>query len=175
VFRAQGLLQALRVGGGLAGQAELWRRRPRGRGGVLGPEAMALQGLRGEVMRREHPLNAAVIDRVAITRPDHPCQRARRKGRRDRQPHDLWLDGAGQEGLCGGLAPRMGQGAPIDQAQEARPPKAPQVPPQPPVVQPGPWALLDEGPLTRQPGTNGLIAGSDVLGHRRFTDEQGEL
>jgi hypothetical protein len=120
---------------------------------------MALQGLRGEVMLHEHPLNAAIIDRVAITIPDNPGQLARRQGLRDRQPHEVLLDVSGQEGLCGGLPPRMGQGAPIDQTQEARTPKAPQITPQPPGVHAGLLALLDQGPLACQHGTHGLIAG----------------
>jgi hypothetical protein len=120
---------------------------------------MALQHVRREVMLREHPLNPAVIDRLVIALPDNPGQLARRKGTRDRQPHDVLLDGSGQEGLCGGLAPRMRQGAPIDQAQEARVLQAPEITPQPPVAHPGLLALLDQGPLACQHGANGRIAG----------------
>jgi hypothetical protein len=42
------------------------------------------------------------------------------------------------------------QAAPVDQAQKAMAPKAPEIPPQSPVVDPGLLTLLAEGPLTRQ-------------------------
>jgi hypothetical protein len=67
----------------------------------------------------------------------------------DRQTYDVLLDILGQGGVYGGLAPRMGQPAPINQAQEASPPKAPEITPQPPVVHSGRLALLHQWPLAR--------------------------
>jgi hypothetical protein len=160
------VFQARRVDGGLEEQAERWLRRPRGSGGLLGSEAMALQRVGGEVMRREHPLNPAVIDGVTITIADNAREFTSTKGRRDRQPHDVLLDMVGEEGLYGGPAPRMGYGASIDQAQEAGTPQAPQIPPQPPVVHAGLLALLHQGSFACQDRPNGLIAGQDVLSSR---------
>jgi hypothetical protein len=54
---------------------------------------MALQDLRGEVMLREHPLNPAMIDGIAIAVPDNPRQLASGEGMREGQPHDVLLNG----------------------------------------------------------------------------------
>src|SRR4029453_17014500 len=108
---------------------------------------MALQHVGGEVMRREHPFNAAVIDSVVITITGNAREFTSSKGMRDRQTHDVLLEISGQESIYGGLARGMGEGAWIDQAQEARPGKPPQIAPQPPVVHPGLLALLNQGSL----------------------------
>jgi hypothetical protein len=108
---------------------------------------MALQYVGGEVMRREHPFNAAVIDSVVITITGNAREFTSSKGMRDRQTHDVLLEISGQEDIYGGLARRMGQGASIDQTQEASTPKAPQIAPQPPGVHPGLLALLNQGSL----------------------------
>jgi hypothetical protein len=120
---------------------------------------MALQDFRGKVMLFEHPLNPTMIDGIAIAVPDHPCQLASRKGMGDGQTDDVLLKMPGQEVWHGRLPPRMGQAAPIDQAQEPIAPKAPQIPPQTPIVNPGPLALLPQGPLTLQHRANGFITG----------------
>ena len=96
-----------------------------------------------------------MIDGIVIAVPDNPRQLTSSKGMGDRQPHDVLLDVSGQESSDGGLPPRMGQGAPIDQAQEACPPKAPQITPQPPVVHPGLLALLTRD---RSPFSTGRMA-----------------
>jgi hypothetical protein len=142
VFRSQRVFQTLGMSRPLEGQAKLLPRRPRERGDRLGPLVMALQDLRGEVMLGEHPLNPTVIDGIAIAIPDNPRQLASGEGMGDGQTDDVLLNRPGQEVLHGRLTPHMGQGAPIDQAQEASTPKAPQIPPQPPIINPGPLALL---------------------------------
>ena len=58
VFRAQGLLQALRMGVGSKGRPSCCSGGHGGAGACCGPVAMALQGLGGEVMLGEHPLDA---------------------------------------------------------------------------------------------------------------------
>ena len=58
------------------------------------------------------------------------------------------LNKPGQGVLHGRLAPHMGQATPIDQAQESIAPKALQIPPQTPITNPRPLALLPQGPLT---------------------------
>jgi hypothetical protein len=77
----------------------------------------------------------------------------------DGQTHDVLLKMPGQEVFHGGLAPRMGQGAPINQAQKPIAPKTPQIPPQPPIRQPGPLALLPQGSFTFQHRADGFITG----------------
>jgi hypothetical protein len=74
-------------------------------------------------------------------------------------PHGIviLLDMPGQEHVRTRLPPRMRQGAPIDQAQEAITPKAPQIPPQPPIVDAGLLTLLPQGPLACEHRANGLI------------------
>ena len=53
----------------------------------------------------------------------------------------------------------MGQGAPIDEAQETIALKASQITPQAPIIDPSQLALLWQGPLALQHRANGLIAG----------------
>jgi hypothetical protein len=136
------MFQTLGLSGRLEGQAELFPGRPWERGDLRGPVVMALQDLRGEVMLSEHPLNPAVIDGIPIAVPDNPRQLASGEGMGDGQTDDVLLKMPGQEVLHGGLTPRMGQGAPINQAQEPIAPKTPQIPPQPPIIHPGPLTLL---------------------------------
>jgi hypothetical protein len=136
---------------------------------------MARQDLRGEVMLLEHPLNPAVIDGVAIAVLDNLRQLARGEGMRDGQPHDVRLHGPREEVLHGGLAPPIGPGALIDQAQEASPLKAPQVPPPPPIIDAGPLALLPQGPLTLQHRSEGFIAGQGFGRRRRVMHEERKL
>jgi hypothetical protein len=69
----------------------------------------------------------------------------------------------------------MGQGAPVNQAQETTAPKALEIPPQPPIVHPGDVALLRQGALTLQDGANGFIAGERVLIASGVVGKEGEL
>jgi hypothetical protein len=105
----------------------------------------------------EHSLNPAVIDGIAIAVPDYPRQLASGEGMGHGQTHDVLLKMPGQEVLHGGLAPRMGQGAPIDEAQEPIAPKPLQIPPQPPIIHPSPLALLPQGAFTLQHRAESLI------------------
>jgi hypothetical protein len=91
--------------------------------------------------------------------PHNPRQFASGKGMSHGQPHDMLLDVPREEHRCPRLPSCMRQGAPIDQAQEAAAPKAPQIPPQPPIVHPGLLALLPQGLLAFEHGANGLITG----------------
>jgi hypothetical protein len=116
VLRAQSLLEALGMGGGLEGEAEGWRRGPGGSRGLLGSLPMALQGLGGEVMLGEHALNPSVIDGIVVAIPHNPCQFTSGKGMRYRQPHDMLLDVPREEHGCPRLPSRVRQGALIDQA-----------------------------------------------------------
>lgn len=77
---------------------------------------VVLQRLGGKVMLFEHPLNAAVIDGIAVAVPDHPRQLTSGEGVRQGQTHDVLLKMPGQEILHGALTPRMRQSAPINQA-----------------------------------------------------------
>jgi hypothetical protein len=136
---------------------------------------MEPQDLRREVMLGEYALNPAVIDGSVVAIPHDPRQFASRKGMGHGQPHDLLLDVPGEEDIRPRLPPCMGQRALIDQAQEATAPKALQIPPQPPIVDPGGAALLRQGALTLQDRANSLIAGDGVTIANGITDEEGEL
>jgi hypothetical protein len=118
---------------------------------------MVLQRLGGEVMLFEHPLNAAVIDDIVVAVPDYPRQLTSGEGMRKGQTHDVLLKMPGQEVLYGALAPRMGQGAPINEAQEPIASKALSIPPQPPILHPSPLALLPQRAFTLQHRADGLI------------------
>ena len=69
----------------------------------------------------------------------------------------------------------MRQGAPIDQAQEAITPKAPQIPPQAPIGDTGLVTLLAEGPLACEHRANGLITSESVRVPDGVVDEEGQL
>jgi hypothetical protein len=90
---------------------------------------MALQGFREEVMLGVHALNPAGIDGRVGAVPNHPRQCASGTGMGHGQPNDMRLEVPGQEDLRSRFPPRMGQGAPIDQIQQAIAPKALQNPP----------------------------------------------
>jgi hypothetical protein len=136
---------------------------------------MTPQGLGGEVMVREHALNPAVIDGITVAVPHNPSQLARGKGMSHGQPYDLLLDVPGQEDFRRRLPSGMGQRALIDQAQETTAPKTLQIPPQPPIVDPGDVALLWQGALTLQHGANGFVAGYSVKIASGVMDEEREL
>jgi hypothetical protein len=142
---------------------------------LLSPLAMALQRLGGEVMPSEHALDPAVIDGIVVAVPQHPRQFASGQGMGHGQPHDMLLDVLGQEDCRRRLSPCMRQGAPIDQPQEVIASKAPQIPPQPPIVDPGLLTLPPRGPLTFQNRANGLITGQGFRILNGVTDEEGEL
>jgi hypothetical protein len=61
-------------------------------GGLLRHVVMALQRGRREPMPGEHPLDAAIINRLVITFPDNPRQFARGEWMGQGQPHDVLLD-----------------------------------------------------------------------------------
>src|SRR5688500_9664223 len=94
---------------------------------------------------------------------------------REGQPHDVRLQVSGQEGLHHRPPPEVAYSAPINQAQEAMALKAPEIPPQSPIIDSGLLALLAEGPLTRQHRPDGLTAGEGFRRRRRVTDEGREL
>jgi hypothetical protein len=115
----------------------------------------------------EHPLNPAVIDGIAIAIPHDPRQLASGEGMGDGQTDDVLLNRPGQEVLHGRLAPHMGQGAPIDQAQEPIALKGTQIPPQTPITNPGPLALLPQGPLqpsSKFPGSSSVLVNRSRVG-----------
>ena len=136
---------------------------------------MEPQGLREELMRREHALDPTVINGIGVAVADDPRQFPRGEGVHEGQPHDVLPQVSGYEGLHRRPPPGVAQGAPIDQAQEAMALKAPEITPQSPIVDPGLLALLAERPLTRQHRTEGLIAGEGCRRRHGVTDEQGQL
>ena len=80
-----------------------------------------------------------------------------------------------QEGFHRGSPWGVRERAPIDQAQEAMTPKAPEITPQSLIVDPGPLALLAEGALPRQHRVKGFIAGEGFGRRRGGTDKEREL
>jgi hypothetical protein len=125
---------------------------------LLGLVSAALQRVGGELMPIEPPTDAPVIDRIAITVPDHPRQLTGGEGMGDRQRHEVLLDVTGQEFCNGGLPPRVGQLTPVDQPQEPIASTAAQGTPQPPIVEARRTAVLRQRTLLLQDGTDGLIA-----------------
>jgi hypothetical protein len=80
-------------------------------------------------MLGEHALNPVAIDRIAIAVSNDPRQFASGEGLGRVETHNKPLVMPGQEHVRTRFPPRMGQGGPIDEAQEAIVPKAPQIPP----------------------------------------------
>ncbi len=126
-------------------------------------------------MLGEHALNPPMINEIAIAVPDNPRQLACGEGVGDGQTDDVLLHGPREEVLHGRLAPPIGPGALIEQAQETRPLKAPQVPPPPPIIDADQSALLWEGPLALQHRSDGFIAGQGFGRRRRVMNEKREL
>jgi hypothetical protein len=87
----------------------------------------------------------------------------------------MLLNVPGQAYVCRRLAPGMGEGMPIEQAEQASTPKASQISPQPPIIDPGLVALLPQGPLACEHRANGLITGEGVRVPHGVMDEEGEL
>jgi hypothetical protein len=134
-----------------------------------------LQGLGGEVMLGEHALDPTVINSIVVAISDNPRQFPRGEGVGERQPHDVLPQVSGQEGFHRGSPSGVRERAPIDQAQEAMAPKAPEITPQSPIADPGLVALLAEGPLTGQHRAKGFIAGEGFRRRRGVTDKEREL
>jgi hypothetical protein len=86
----------------------------------------------------------------------------------------MLLNGPGQAYVCRRLAPGMGEGTPIEQAEQAITPNAPQISPQPPIIDPGLVALLPQGPLACEHRANGLITGESVRVAHGVMDEERE-
>ncbi len=116
VFGAQGLFQAWRRRRRLDGQAELLPGRPGECGRLLRAVVMEPQGLRGELMLREHALDPPVIHGIVVAVADDPRQFPRGEGVGEGQPDDVLLKMSGQEGFHRGPPPGVTQGAPIEQA-----------------------------------------------------------
>jgi hypothetical protein len=136
---------------------------------------MALQRGRREPMLGEHPLDAAIIDRLVITLPDNPRQLARGERIGHGQPYNVLLDILGEPHIDGRPAAAMRKGAPIDQAEDPSPPKAPEIAPQPPIAQPREAAVLGEGPLLPSHGPNGFVARECIAIGLRITEEEVKL
>jgi hypothetical protein len=136
---------------------------------------MELQGFRGEVMLGEHALNPTVINSIVVAVSDDPRQFPRGEGMGEGQPHDVLPKVSGQKGFHRGSPSGVRERAPINQAQEAMAPKASEIAPQSPIVDPGPSALLAEGPLTGQHRAKGFIAGEGFRRRRGVTDKEREL
>jgi hypothetical protein len=126
-------------------------------------------------MPGEHPLDAAIIDWLVITLPDHPRQLARGERMSHGQPHDVLLDRLGKTYISRRPTTGMRKGAPIDQAEDPSPPKAPEIAPQPPIAQPREAAVRGEGPLLPSHGLNYLVARERIAIGLRITEEEVKL
>jgi hypothetical protein len=87
----------------------------------------------------------------------------------------MLLNGPGQAYVCRRLAPGMGEGTPIEQAEQAITPNAPQISPQPPIIDPGLVARLPQGPLACEHRANGLVTGEGVRVAHGVMDEEGVM
>src|SRR5262245_25596854 len=86
----------------------------------------------------------------------------------------MWLNVPGQAYVCRRRAPCLGEGTPIDQAEQAITPQAPQLSPQPPSIDPGLVAPLPQGPRACEHRAHGLITGSGVRVAHSVMDEAGK-
>jgi hypothetical protein len=92
-----------------------------------------------------------------------------------RQPHDLLLDMLGKARVDGRLAARMGQLAPVEQAQDTSPAKAPHIALQSPIAQSRRMAVLSKGPLMPQHRPNRFIARERIPIGRGIAEEEVQL
>ena len=80
-------------------------------------------------MQIEDVPDPAMIDGDLVTGLDDACQFTGGEGVRKGETDDLLLDMHRHTGFDGGRAARMGQGAVIQETDDARALKAPQIPP----------------------------------------------
>ena len=76
--------------------------------------------------------------------------------------------------MCRRLAPGLGEGTPVAQAEQALTPNAPQTSPQPPRIAPGLVALLPQGPLACEHRAYALVTGEGVRVAHGVRAEAGE-
>jgi len=120
---------------------------------------MLLQDVGGEVMAVQDPLDTAMINGESIPGLDNAREFTRGEGVGKRQADNLLLDMDRYLGFEGSLPTLMRYPAVIQQALEAITPKPLQIPPEPLIGEARDVALLKEGTLPLQDGTEGLIPG----------------
>jgi hypothetical protein len=125
----QGLEQALSAGGRFEGERKLLPSGKRWERSLVRGLGMQTQHLRGQLMQIEDPPNPTMINGKFVTGLDNPCEFPGGEGVREREPHDLVLHMERDAHVDRGRATRMGQGPLIQEADEARALKAPQIPP----------------------------------------------
>ena len=113
----------------------------------------------GQLMQIEDPPNPTMIDGEFVTGLDKPREFPRGEGGREREPHDLGLHMEGYALVERGRAAGRGEGPVIQEADETRALKALQIPPQLVGGNTGRLALLGEGGLPLENGTQPLRAG----------------
>ena len=123
-------------------------------------------------MPGEHPLDAAIVDRLVSAFLNDSGEFARGARMGQGQPHEVWLDRLGETYLDGRPAAGVREGAPIDQAEHPCPPEALKITPQSPIAQPRHAAVLGEGPRLPSHGPNGLVTRECVAIGRRITEEE---
>jgi hypothetical protein len=120
---------------------------------------MQLQDVGGEVMEVQDPPDNAMINGESVPGLDNAREFTRGEGVGKRQADDLLLDMDRYLGFEGPLPTLMRSPAVIQQALEAIPPKPLQIPPESLIGEARGVALLEEGTLPLQDGTEGLISG----------------
>jgi len=109
-------------------------------------------------MQIKNPPNPTMINREGITGLHKPRQFPGGEGVCEREPHDLGLHMERDAYVKRGRAARMGEGPLIQEADEARTLKAPQLPPSLVIGEAGRVALLGEGGLTLENGAQPVRA-----------------
>ena len=120
---------------------------------------MLLQDVGGEVMEVQDPPDTAMINGESVPGLDNAREFTRGEGVGKRQADDLLLDMDGYLGFEGSLPTLMRYSAVIQQAVEAITPKPLHITPEPLIGEARGVALLEEGTLPLQDGTEGLIPG----------------
>jgi hypothetical protein len=120
---------------------------------------MLSQDVGGEVMEVQDPPDTAMIHGESVPGLDNAREFTRGEGVGKRQADDLLLDMDGYLGFEGSRPALMRYPAVIQQALEAITSKPLQIPPEPLRGEARSVALLEEGTLPLQDGTEGLIPG----------------
>jgi hypothetical protein len=120
---------------------------------------MLLQDVGGEVMEVQDPPDTAMINGESVPGLDNAREFTRGEGVGKRQADDLLLDMDGYLGFEGALPTLMRYPAVIQQAVEPITPKPLHITPEPLIGEARGVALLEEGTLPLQDGTEGLIPG----------------
>jgi hypothetical protein len=175
VVGPSGLESALGARGWLEPQVELLSRRQGRQRSLWRRLRVKAQDVGRELLHIEHPLETPMVHRDGMARLDDPREFTGGAGMGQCQTDDLWLDLTRHTRVDRWLAARMGEGPAIEEADNPRVLKAPEIRPESVIRNARRAALLDERGLALEDGAQDVIASEGLLIRGGLTDKEIEL